>query len=187
MPDQFDDLWTELRCQTDAWIESRAPSRFDEEFFSKQLDEMPCMREFEARVDGLDQEWVAQAYINHVRRDAKTRVHSQVLSAGTSSVRKFFRGDESQEAMFGPDGMMRKPALYKLDVDVLVPIHFLQIREAARREELELKRDRLDIEIRERNVAITLALLDDTGWDGTFSDIGLEVYARFAALEEPPA
>lgn len=181
MPDQFDDLWTELRCQTEAWIDRRAPSKFDEEFFSRQLDEMPCMREFEARVDGLDPEWVAQAYVNHVRRDAKTRVHAQVLSAGTSCVRSFFRAELNEEALFGPDGLMRRPVIYKVDVDVLVPLHHLHIRDAARREELEIKEHRLDLEIRDRNVAITLALLDDTGWDGTFDQIGPEIYRRFAA------
>lgn len=182
MPDQFDDLWKRLRQDAESWIAHSAPNRFDGEFLDKQFDEMPSMHEFEARVDGMEREALAHAYVNHVRRDAKTKVRQNLLDRGTRTVHSFFRAELNQDALFGPDGLVIKPVLYELDVDVFVPLPRLSIRETAANRQPRIKMDIADLETEAQNISLTLHLLDQgEEEDGTFGDVGPSFYRHFVA------
>lgn len=184
MPDQFDDLWTALRQDAETWVDTKAPSRFSRDLFNQTFDTLPAMREFEDRVAGMSHEAVAQAYVNHVRRDAKTKVRSDMLRWGSNIMADFFRAEVDTPALFGVDGLCRKPAVYELDkmAEIIVPLRYLNMREVAVREQELVKAKSKDLRMREANINLTLQLLDEGELDdGTLSEVGIDFYKRFIA------
>lgn len=184
MPDQFDDLWTTLRQDAEIWVDTKAPSRFSRDLLNDTFDGLPAMRDFEDRVAGMSHEAVAQAYVNHVRRDAKTKVRSDMLRTGTSTVRDFFRAEVDTPSLFGVGGLCLKPVIYQLDEfgDILVPLRHLSIREAAIREQAAAKAEAKDLRAREANINLALHLLDEGDLDdGSLGENGIDFYKRFRA------